>query len=251
MSALLEVAPSSGSTFDVHLEPRPPDGARIGAARGRGPITGRTTSAVAWVLIEGGEGELRVGADAAQVRGRADVFDGPGWSGIVPPGTSFAVDGTIRYTIVWRYCHRHNLESRLIAPDAVTEVERGTGASARRVRTYVPEGPLIAGETLSPPGGWSSWPPHRHEHEEVYLYRFDPAQGFGISMSYGDATEVVRVVREGQVQRIASGYHPVAAAPGYSMYYLWALAGDSDVLMPSLDPVHAWTEKAAPGEQPR
>ena len=46
--------------------------------------------------------------------------------------------------------------------------------------------PLIAGETVKPPGGWSSWPPHRHEHEEVYLYRFDPAQGFGISMSYGE-----------------------------------------------------------------
>ena len=49
---------------------------------------------------------------------------------------------------------------------------RGDGATQRRVRTYVPEGELIVGETLNPPGGWSSYPPHRHDHEELYLYRF-------------------------------------------------------------------------------
>ena len=32
-------------------------------------------------------------------------------------------------------------------------------------------------------------------------------------------------MHDGHVQRIASGYHPVVAAPGYAMYYLWALAG--------------------------
>ena len=47
------------------------------------------------------------------------------------------------------------------------------------------------------------------------------------------------VVHDGQAQRIMSGYHPVAAAPGYAMYYLWALAGESDELEPSFDPLHA------------
>ena len=208
VTALLEVAPSSGSTFDVHLEPRPPDGARLGAARGRGPVTGRTTSAVAWLLVEGGEGELRVGGDAVKVHGRGDVFEHAGWSALVGPGSSFAVDGAIRYTIVWRYCHRHDLHGRFIPPDEVGEAQRGTGASARRVRTYLPEGPLIAGETLN----------------------------------YGGATELARIVHDGHVQRIPSGYHPVVAAPGYAMYYLWALAGQSDSLTPVFDPVHAWQQ---------
>ena len=241
MSALLTIDPGPGSAFEVLLEPQPRR-TRLGVARGEGPFAGKTAMAAAWLVVEGGEGRLRAGAAAADVGGRSDVFEGPGWSAFVPPGTELAVEGAIRYTLVWRSSDRGG-DGRVIAPHEVAEEQRGVGASARTVRTYLPEGALIAGETVNPPGGWSSWPPHRHEHEEVYLYRFDPAQGFGIAMSYGDATEVVRVVREGQVQRIASGYHPVASAPGYSMYYLWALAGDSDVLMPSLDPVHAWTDK--------
>ena len=249
MSALLTIDPGPGSAFEVLLEPQPRR-TRLGVARGEGPFAGKTATAAAWLVVDGGEGRLRAGAASADVGGRSDVFEGPGWSAFVPPGTELAVEGAIRYTLVWRSSDRGG-DGRVIAPDEVAEERRGVGPSARTVRTYLPEGALIAGETVNPPGGWSSWPPHRHEHEEVYLYRFDPAQGFGISMSYGDATEVVRVVREGQVQRIASGYHPVASAPGYSMYYLWALAGDSDVLMPSLDPVHAWTDKAAPGEQPK
>ena len=95
---------------------------------------------------------------------------------------------------------------------------------------------------MNQPGGWSSWPPHRHEHEEVYVYRFDPAQGFGVALTYGGATELARIVHDGHVQRIPSGYHPVVAAPGYAMYYLWALAGQSDSLTPILDPVHAWQQ---------
>src|SRR5205085_2719368 len=44
---------------------------------------------------------------------------------------------------------------------------------------------LIVGETVNPPGNWSSAPPHKHDvksgdevpMEEVYLYKFNPAQG--------------------------------------------------------------------------
>jgi len=40
-------------------------------------------------------------------------------------------------------------------------------------------------------------------------------------------------------QRIVSGYHPVVAAPGNRMHYLWVLAGASQTLSASLDPDHA------------
>jgi 5-deoxy-glucuronate isomerase len=239
VTALLEVAPSSGSSFDVHLEPKVGGTARLGAARGAGPASGRTNEAVAWVLVEGGDGELRVGATGSMVGGRADVFDGPGWSALVPPGSSFAVEGPLRWTVLWRQSKR-SLAPRIVRPDEVAVDERGKGTYARTVRTYLAEGPLIAGETVNPPGGWSSWPPHRHEQEEVYVYRFDPQQGFGVALTYGDATEVARMVHDGHVQRISSGFHPVVAAPGYAMCYAWALAGQSDSLAPVLDPVHAW-----------
>ena len=47
------------------------------------------------------------------------------------------------------------------------------------------------GETLNPPGNWSSYPPHKHDQhnppeevalEEVYLFRVEPAGGFGVQM---------------------------------------------------------------------
>ena len=64
---------------------------------------------------------------------------------------------------------------RIIDPATVADEERGEGTTRRQVDD-VAEGELIVGETLNPPGGWSSYPPHRHEHEELYLYRFAPAE---------------------------------------------------------------------------
>jgi 5-deoxy-glucuronate isomerase len=232
---VLEVVPEDGSTYEALLAPVPD---RLGLARGRGDAVGGTDEAVAWICIEGGEGRLRVGSLTAEIAGRADVFDEAGWSAIIPPSTGFSVEGDLRYTVVWRHSDRE-LDPRIFDPSEVLEEDRGSGPSARRVRTYVATGPLIVGETLNPPGGWSSFPPHRHEHEEVYLYRFSPPEGFGVAANYQDESEELAIiVHEGSVQRITRGYHPVASAPGYVMYYLWALAGESDELRPSFDPVH-------------
>ena len=47
----------------------------------------------------------------------------------------------------------------------------------------VPAERLLAGETLNPPGNWSSYPPHKHDRsnppneavlEEIYFFRIDP-----------------------------------------------------------------------------
>lgn len=215
----------------------PADG-RLGVARTVGPVEGRTGDAVAWLLVEGGAGDLVVGNVTASVEGRADVFDGGGWSALIAQETSFAVRGDVRSTVVWRPTNRP-VTTAIVPPSSVTVEQRGEGPNARTVRTYVGRGPLIAGETINQPGGWSSYPPHRHEHEEVYLYRFSPPQGFGVAVMYSESESGARVVHDGDVQRIDSGYHPVVAAPGYSMYYLWALAGTSDELTPEFDPVHA------------
>ena len=58
---------------------------------------------------------------------------------------------------------------------------------------------MIVGETINPPGNWSSYPPHKHDRlvpgvevplEEVYHYRFSPAGGFAIQRVY-DPPEMV------------------------------------------------------------
>jgi 5-deoxy-glucuronate isomerase len=223
-------------TNDVLLEP---DGYRLGVIRTSGDVVHELGEAIAWVLVESGEGRLRVNGESAAVGGRAGVFDGPGWSAVAPSGSTIATEGTVTTTIVFRP-GRFDVEAHIIDPAGIGEEHRGDGPHARRVRTYLAEGPLIAGETLNPPGGWSSYPPHRHEHEEVYVYRFDPVDGFGVAVNYDDDRSDATIVRDGHVQRIASGYHPVVAAPGYAMCYLWALAGESTTLTPSYDPVHAW-----------
>ncbi|MDQ1467882.1 MAG: 5-deoxy-glucuronate isomerase [Actinomycetota bacterium] len=227
---------SGGARVEWLLEPGV-DG-RLGAARTAGAVSGRTGAALAWVVVEDGSGRMRAGSDTVEVGGRTDVFERAGWSALVGPETQFEVDGDMRATIVWRASDRAT-PTRVIDPAAVAEEERGEGATARRVRTYVPEGELIVGETLNPPGGWSSYPPHRHDHEELYLYRFDPPSGFGVHVSYDEIGDAARVVRDGSIERITNGYHPVVAAPAGAMYYLWALAGDRDTVDTRFDPLYA------------
>jgi 5-deoxy-glucuronate isomerase len=212
---------------------------RLGAARTTGAVSGTTEAALAWVLVEGGRGRLRAGSDEVEVGGRNDVFERAGWSAIVGPQSAFELVGDdVRATVVWRASQRAT-ESLVIDPATVAEEQRGDGPTQRRVRTYVAEGELIVGETLNPPGGWSSYPPHRHEHEELYLYRFEPASGFGVHVSYDENGDAARVVRDGSIERITDGYHPVVAAPAAAMYYLWALAGDRDTVDTRIDPLYA------------
>jgi 5-deoxy-glucuronate isomerase len=113
-------------------------------------------------------------------------------------------------------------------------------------------GRILLGETINPPGNWSSYPPHKHDThepphevrlEEVYLFKIDPPGGFGVQIRYDGAGEECFTVRDGDVAAIPSGYHPVVAAPGYSLYYLWVMAGEGRQMIPRLDPAHAWVQE--------
>jgi len=110
---------------------------------------------------------------------------------------------------------------------------------------------LLVGETYNPSGNWSSYPPHRHgrdappaesRQEELYHFRLDPASGFGLQRIYTDdhTIDETIVVKDRDTVVIPGGYHPVVAAPGYRLYYLWALAGESRNLIPYDDPQHSW-----------
>jgi 5-deoxy-glucuronate isomerase len=217
----------------------PAEDGRLGFAVAPHGVRVRTDGAVAWVVIESGAGALVAGDRRADVTDRADVFDSVGWSAYCGPHDSVTADNGMRCIVVWR-AYDGTAETRIIEPSDVAVEERGAGAFSRTVRTYLSDGPLIAGETINPPGGWSSYPPHRHdEFEEAYLYRFAPTNGFGLAAVYDDETRDATIVHDGDVTRIRHGYHPVVAAPGYAMAYTWALAGDID-FAPSLDPEHAW-----------
>jgi 5-deoxy-glucuronate isomerase len=214
---------------------------RLGFAIAPHGVRVRTSDAVAWVVVESGHGTLTADNETVETSPRNDVFGGVGWSAFAGRAATLTADEHLRCLIVWR-AYDGDAETRVISPSDVQVEDRGTGTFARTVRTYLPEGPLIAGETINPPGGWSSYPPHRHDDfEEAYLYRFSPASGFGLAAQYdatGETSEA-NIVRDGDVTRIPHGYHPVVAAPGYAMAYTWALAGDT-TFAPTLDPAHDW-----------
>ncbi len=110
---------------------------------------------------------------------------------------------------------------------------------------------LVLGETFNQPGGWSSFPPHKHDTEipgqearmeEIYLFRLDPAGGFGTQTIYGEKGSHSFMVGDYDAVTIPWGYHPVSAMPGHSLYYLWFLAGEGRTLLPNTDPEFKWLE---------
>ena len=91
-------------------------------------------------------------------------------------------------------------------------------------------------EVWTPGGNWSSYPPHKHEHdrddeaelEETYYYRLrDPENGWAVQRVYSPDRDfdLVQTVHDGDLLLIPWGYHTTAAAHGHDLYYLNVLAG--------------------------
>jgi 5-deoxy-glucuronate isomerase len=165
------------------------------------------------------------------------------------------------------------LEPRYGAAVDVPVEERGGGRALRQVRNFgVPDvwdhaEKLIAVEVLTPPGNWSSYPPHKHDasepcpvvNEEIYYYRVagrdqeTPSRdGIGYHHTYTGpeheaaglaAIDETLEVRDHDVVLVPHGYHgPCMAAPDYPMYYLNVMAGPAAERSMAFcdDPAHAW-----------
>jgi 5-deoxy-glucuronate isomerase len=200
-------------------------------------------------------GETEVGTATRD----GDVFESAGDAVYVPPTEPLELvarrDAVVAVAAA-PLADRRAGPARLIAPSEQEIRIAGTGNWSRSIRTILgpndAAGRLVLGETINPPGNWSSYPPHKHDRhappeevalEEVYYYRFKPEGGFGVQLIYDDRDERAQIVRDGDVIAIPSGYHPVVAAPGYSLYYLWVMAGEGRELAPFFDPRHAWVQE--------
>jgi 5-deoxy-glucuronate isomerase len=211
-------------------------------------------------VILSGTVEAAIGGRALGAAGaRRDPFHEPGHAVYAPPGEALeltAADGGAVVVVASAAAGPDAPgPARIIAPGEQEIAERGRDNFSRTVRTILGPGDrasrLLAGETLNPPGAWSSYPPHKHDThrppdearlEEVYLFRLRPAGGFGVQMLYDQDGERAFMVHDGDVAVIRSGYHPVVAAPGYELYYFWVLAGEGRQMVPWLDPDHAWVQ---------
>jgi 5-deoxy-glucuronate isomerase len=148
----------------------------------------------------------------------------------------------------------------LVGPGEVRVQVRGRDAWEREVHDVaidqVPARHLMVGETFNVPGGWSSFPPHKHdgadgepELEEAYAFRFDPPDGFGFQAVERAGEPQAFVVRDGDTVGIPAGYHPVCAAPGYRLAYCWVLSGPVRRLEMVEDPRYSWLHTTEPSRR--
>lgn len=174
----------------------------------------------------------------------------------VPEGVPVKIEavGDSEIAIV-RTTNAKSFQSKLYTPNDVEDEYRGRGTmqetSTRIVRTIfdinnAPDAKLVLGEVVNFPGKWSSYPPHHHLQPEIYHYRFSPEQGFGFAM-LGD--EVYKVKNGYTVKILNDLSHPQVSAPGYAMYYIWAIRhlDDNPYITPVFEPEHTWVmDESAP-----
>jgi 5-deoxy-glucuronate isomerase len=211
------------------------------------------------IVLLGGLANVTVGeAEFLSIGGRANVFAGRATTVHVPPGHKFKVEAVGAVEAVIAKCPSDLAgEPRLIGPEKVKVSTRGKDACERQIHDILdvnfPSKRLLIGETFNGPGKWSSYPPHKHDRnappdetrmEEVYFFKITPPQGFGFQRVYSpeQKLDATFVIRDNSLVKLPCGYHPVAAAPGYSLYYLWILAGEPRNYILRDDPDHTWVK---------
>jgi 5-deoxy-glucuronate isomerase len=208
------------------------------------------------VVLQQGQGDVDLPGHRWSVA-RSSVFDSRATAIYVPPGVVVTVTAaTPLEGVLISTPARSGPAPAIATPADVVVNQRGRANYAREVHdifvrdTHVQR--LMVGETFNPPGNWSSYPPHKHDGrdgepalEEVYYFRIDPPQGFGHQVLYtADGEAVTHQVRDGDAVLLPYGYHPVSSAPGYRLYYLWAMAGEQRKLALYEDPAHRWIHEA-------
>ncbi len=216
-------------------------------------------------VLFGGKGTFVVdGQTYANLGGRPNVFNGKPHSVYLPCGTSYTITAHGRLE-VGLVSAPSDLKTTpyVIGPEKTATGVWGAANFSRnyhQILTQVsqPELPakrLIVGETYTPSGNWSTYPPHRHErddlpreayHEELYAFKVSPADGFGIARYYNGEIDMGYIVRDNTILMAPNGYHTVVSAPGYTTYYLWALAGNHRTQATADDPALSWVGRTVP-----
>lgn len=204
-------------------------------------------------LIEGHATLFVNGDKFADLNGRLTPFQGKPTAVYLPPDTQYTIKGEVEIAITQT---KADQKSRpiLILPDTLTPNQVGRDNWQRQVTMIAKPDfssqKLILGETVNPPGNWSGVPTHKHDtnrpglesaHEELYYFRVDKLGGWGIERIYDkNGLDQILLLQDRVVTIMPRGYHTVAAAPGFTLFYTFALAGPSKALLAPLDPDQAW-----------
>lgn len=206
------------------------------------------------------------------IGGRRNVFDGGAHALYLPRRTEFQVtaEEAGEFAVTWVPTDEEH-EPWLIVPEQVKRSIRGGDNVSRQINDLLPPGSpvhrLVLVEVYTPGGNWSSYPPHKHDRhvvdaqgrvteanlEEVYYYQIDRPEGYAYQRIYTDefspchqaGRPIDALIRaeHGCAVLVPAGYHPVTSAPGYTTYYLNALAGSAQSLANFEDPRYAWVKE--------
>lgn len=151
------------------------------------------------------------------------------------------------------------LPTKVIRAQDNSVEHRGKNNNKRMVHNILPDSDptansLLVVEVFTESGNWSSYPPHKHDQdnlpeesflEETYYHEMNPKQGFVFQRVYTDdrSLDETMTVESGDVVIVPKGYHPVGVPEGYTSYYLNVMAGPKRIWKFHNDPDHEWIIK--------
>jgi 5-deoxy-glucuronate isomerase len=193
--------------------------------------------------------------------GRPDPWSGRPDAAYLPSGTRFelqAAGGGAEVGLCFAPAPNGGAAARVLPGEEIEVETRGHGNQERSIHPILmgdrAAESLLVVEVLTPPGHWSSYPPHKHDRddppretllEETYYHRVSPAQGFGLQRVYSEDRSLDERLAFGDRDcvLVPRGYHTVSAPPGYDVYYLNVMAGPTRDWIFANDPDHAWTSE--------
>ncbi len=211
------------------------------------------------VLVRGRARIIAGGEDFGVLGGRPDPFSGGPAAVYVPPRTGWrvAANAAPENVVELAVCTapaEGGLPARALPAEPASEIVRGSGTNSRLIRNILPDTEpaesLLVVEVVTPGGHWSSYPPHKHDTddypnetalEETYYHRLRRGAGFALQRVYTkDGTlDETMAVGDRDAVLVPRGYHPVAAAHGFDLYYLNVMAGPRRAWKFSMDPDQA------------
>jgi 5-deoxy-glucuronate isomerase len=233
---------------------------RLKPGQGLGASTGERE---ACLVLVGGKARVRAGGrDFGEIGERMGPFEGKNPVAVyVPWHSGYQVEATTDLELgVCTAPGGSDHGARLISQDQVAYSVRGKGSNTRHVYDILPESEpahsLLVVEVITPAGGWSSYPSHKHDRDnlpeeselqETYYHRLNPPQGFAFQRVYTDdrSLDVSMAVEDGDVVLVPRGYHPCGTAHGYELYYLNVMAGPKRIWRFNTEPCHRWLLEGA------
>ncbi len=172
---------------------------------------------------------------------RKSVFDEPPSAVYLPPYSNYSIEFLKKSELCAVSCPAKGTGKPCFVETKRVRTKRvGEEPYMRNTTEILPEDfpaeKLIIGETITDPGNWASYPPHKHDTdnppeetalEELYFFKITPRTGFGAIRVFNDPEDNMFLIKNDEVVTIPKGYHPVSVAPKHRIYYLWVMAGET------------------------